>query len=191
MTKTSARAAGSASVTQVALEQAKVFVALSPGLGLGEPRAKIEPVPSKLTKRSGLASIWPDETSGAPAATAVARPASASPKRRPQSPRPPSRWRQGSAYALDFFIVVGSVALCLVAASLGMRTQGDPGKGAWAFSLKFFDPLTWSWLRAIPVYQVLLGVYAVFFVYLLIFRLLVGRTLGQALLSFKLGRRTR
>lgn len=167
----------------VALER---FVALSPGIGLGEPRVKVAREEPR-TKRLGTEAAKLEPPAAMPLAqcrgTGAARVPSnvASPK---ASREPVRLLRRLSAYSFDFILVFSTLSTGLMCAAV------------WQSADKGIDLASeWSgldmvqWLSRFEVYEVVLSVYAVFLAYVILFKAIAGFTLGESILS--LGRKAR
>ena len=164
------------------------FKALSSGLGLGgnkkhsarnrltispsiEPMAKAPPkvVTEPPAKVQGNATKRPISQ---PKRSAKSRALSQSRAVNQDAGRSSRRY---VAWALDFFFVVITLAITIVALTAVSMVRG--GVGSWIEQ----KPIQWL-ARTNPV-AILCLVYIVFLVYFLFFRILVGRTFGEAMLG--------
>ena len=158
---------------------ALAFTALAPGLGLGEVRPVVVRKPNPGAS-VGKAIATPNSLVNEPA-----------PPLRTRSDRSPYRHakrqtigakvhlgfeRRCMAWAVDFLFVTSSLALALAIATCVAMTRA--GKD---FNVLELRPVTW--LANFAPYQILFGVYGVFLVYSLLFRLFVGRTFGENLIG--------
>lgn len=159
---------------------AERFIALSPGIGLGEPRVKPvrEDTPSRLVAKdtASIQSLLSPSTSLQPPTAGAA---SFPPDRQPriaQSSQGRLR-RLLFAYSFDFVMVCVTLATGLMSAAVWQSVEtGVDLSSDWSA----VAPV--QWLAGFEVYEVVLGVYAIFLAYAILFKWIVGFTLGESVL---------
>jgi hypothetical protein len=157
----------------------RLFQALSPGIGLGDLRTARQaasvctatPVSQTARQETAVANV----VTAAP--TSVNRVNVASTTVKTPSGVKGSPWEKFFlAWSLDFFFVASCLVMVLAAAcALFVYQHGIPETPL------NLPPL--RWLAAVSPVKVLAAVYAVFIGYAAIFRVLAGRTIGEASLG--------
>jgi hypothetical protein len=171
---------------EIALDR---FVALSHGIGLGEPRAKTAreaPKPKRGLPAAlavGSAPKAASQPSRATDAVTAFSPAAAFPPDAPapastKAPRRLTVARRLVAYSFDFILVCATLVTGLVCAAVwqAAETGLDP-------TTDWYSLAPVQWLSGFEVFEILVGVYAVFLAYALLFKAVAGWTLGESLLS--------
>lgn len=175
---------------EIALE---AFVALSPGIGLGEPRVRPSQARStqsqSQTPRSPQMPATPQVELAAPTAYtnsaqewqrgAAAFPPVQAQRGAQQAPRPTSvLWgRRLLAYSLDFMVVCLTLGTALACATVWHAVQNG-----FDLQTEWYALPPWQWLSQFKVFEVLVGVYGVFFAYAIFFKWVVGITPGETLM---------
>lgn len=155
------------------------FKALSPGIGLGNVRPKGAaprqhiPVSSQVTQgESDLSRVT--VVPAASVATSAPRKASATDAPAPQK-RKFGFAKRILALGIDFLFVATSVCTALAIAAI-FAAANSGGEIHWTA----LAPV--EWIAAFSPLEILAGVYGTFAAYWLLFRLLVGGTLGESML---------
>lgn len=166
-----------------------VFTALSQGLGLGE----LKPVVEKRQQPAMAVSASNAFQSRPSAEIVVNKVAQASRTRFGKQKRARSNdmpaptdgsgprvglERRLMAWAVDFLFVTSSLAVALTLATVIAKAKAGDGT-----SLLELRPVTW--LASYAPYQILIGVYGVYLVYGLFFKLFVGRTFGESVMGLR------
>ena len=163
------------------------FVALSPGIGLGEPKPKLanSENPKHLASRTHAAR---EQATRETRAAESARPSA---KAAFFPPDPSSSHQSKPFLSLGKRLLAYSIDFVLIAFTL---STGVLGFFAWKARDHGFEDFSVSWEKILGAgdlfshpMQAIAGVYAIFFAYLLIFKLMAGVTLGESFLL----RRTR
>jgi hypothetical protein len=98
---------------------------------------------------------------------------------RPSTPKLPFELRL-VAWSVDFAFVVACVGLAMALAAILAAARSGDGAGLLARDWLALAPV--QWLAAFPPHYILGGVYAVYLLYHLVFKLLAGTTMGETLL---------
>lgn len=170
---------------EIALDR---FVALSHGIGLGEPRAKTAREAPKAKRSPPAASAGGKAARAAPEPSRVQdremlfSPAAAFPPDAPapapaRAPRRLTMARRLVAYSFDFILVSATLVTGLLCAAVwqAAETGLDP-------TTDWYSLAPVQWLSGFEVVEILVGVYAVFLAYTILFKAVAGWTVGESLL---------